>query len=59
MKQAGRGERGKRDGAKERGGGWGKREGTRDGRGRRGERGDKAVTAAAMVVVMATAAETR
>lgn len=57
MKQAGRGERGKRDGAKERGGG--KREGTRDGRGRRGERGDKAVTAAAMVVVMATAAETR
>lgn len=58
MKQATRGERGKRDGAKERGGG-GKREGTRDGRGRRGERGDKAVTAAAMVVVMATAAESR
>lgn len=57
MKQAGRGERGKRDGAKERGGG--KREGTRDGRGRRGERGDKAVTTAAMVVVMATAAESR
>lgn len=56
MKQATRGERGKRDGAKEVGG---KREGTRDGRGRRGERGDKAVTAAAMVVVMATAAESR
>lgn len=52
-------ERGERKTRRSEGEGGGKREGTRDGRGRRGERGDKAVTTAAMVVVMATAAESR